>query len=327
MKILYGICGIGRGHLYRQLPQLTKDLDQGNLVVVFGYDQSYNYLKGWENKYPNLKLFEVGVPYIPGNSVGLDWEQSLNHSYNQQNFFLKNGYALKETKKILGKADQVITDYEPIAAQYAYMLDIPLTTFDQQSKFLVGDFPESINGTTYYDEIERLNLFFPKAEKRIIASFFDFPLKKGIKENIEIIKPPMTKRTIDIKEKIDSLKTAITDDILVYLSPQTADMTIFNEIINFCQRGISLGHNFYFFLDEKFLKKTDQYKKEKKFHFYQIGDQLYDAVLQRCKGLVTTAGHGLLSEAVFLNKAIKAFPLPLYEQQINAMNIQNVLCF
>jgi len=40
-----------------------------------------------------------------------------------------------------------------------------------------------------------------------------------------------------------------------------------------------------------------------------------------CHGIISTAGHTLLSEAMFLNKPVYALPLKLYEQQINAQTI------
>jgi hypothetical protein len=44
------------------------------------------------------------------------------------------------TQELIGKPDLVISDYEPISAQYAYASGTPLVTIDQQSKYLVGDY-------------------------------------------------------------------------------------------------------------------------------------------------------------------------------------------
>ena len=52
-------------------------------------------------------------------------------------------------------------------------------------------------------------------------------------------------------------------------------------------------------------------------HFYHHGDSRFDALLIASHGVVTTAGHTLLSEAMYLEKPVYALPLPLYEQQLN----------
>ena len=51
---------------------------------------------------------------------------------------------------------------------------------------------------------------------------------------------------------------------------------------------------------------------------YLTGDVRFYEVLQRCAGIVTTAGHSLLSEAMHLRKPVYALPLPVYEQEMNA---------
>jgi uncharacterized protein (TIGR00661 family) len=54
---------------------------------------------------------------------------------------------------------------------------------------------------------------------------------------------------------------------------------------------------------------------------YAQGDAQFHAVLAACDGIVSTAGHGLLSEAMHLGIPVYAIPLPHYEQQMNASAI------
>ena len=104
-----------------------------------------------------------------GDKDGLNFKETLNHRKYDLTLNLE---AMEYAQKEIGKPDFVISDYEPISAQYAYAYDVPLFTIDQQSKFLLNDFKE-LNGLTPIDEKMRLNMFYPKAN-RIILSFFDF---------------------------------------------------------------------------------------------------------------------------------------------------------
>jgi Glycosyl transferase family 1 len=69
----------------------------------------------------------------------LDFAASLDAAQNQHiNFFQENIAAMAQAQKMIGKPDLVISDYEPVSAQYAYAYDAPLITVDQQSKYLIG---------------------------------------------------------------------------------------------------------------------------------------------------------------------------------------------
>lgn len=72
---------------------------------------------------------------------------------------------MQRADEFLGRPDLVISDYEPVSAQYSYALRIPLVTVDQQSKYLLADSREmpTFGDLTPNEEIARLSLFFPKA--------------------------------------------------------------------------------------------------------------------------------------------------------------------
>src|SRR5689334_13510122 len=98
MKILYGVCGIGNGHIFRQLPQIINDLKQGHHLVIYGYQESYSFFKKMESEYNNLRVLPVAVPYLLGNREGLDLQESLQLETNDQPFFRINTSAMQETK-------------------------------------------------------------------------------------------------------------------------------------------------------------------------------------------------------------------------------------
>lgn len=52
--------------------------------------------------------------------------------------------------------------------------------------------------------------------------------------------------------------------------------------------------------------------------FHTHGDQSFYNVLRSCTGIISTAGHSLLSEAMYLGIPVYAIPVEPYEQQMNA---------
>ncbi len=293
MKILYGICGIGNGHLFRQLPILNQLIKRGHEVTIFGYGASFAYCQ----KMPHVHTFKVAVPYYKGCSAGLDFEASI--ALNQENVFPINCEAMAKAHRVMGRPDLVISDYEPVAAQYAYAWDAPLVTIDQQSKYMMGSFPPILGGQHYVDEVMRLRMFFPKAAARIACSFFDVP-RLDMEEGY-LAAPPLREELAQLGRK------AKKNCLLVYVSIQNTSpmdwITLFKMFPSM---------EFHVFLPQGSLEIDENVTT------YPHGHGNFNHLLTTCSGLISNAGHSLLSEAMHLGIPVLALPLPLYEQQMNA---------
>ena len=303
-KILYGVCGIGNGHAQRQLP-LIEYFSSKAQIVIFAYDTSFDfYSKYFEGK-PEITVLNVAVPFYVGNKEGIDFEATEKLESNKKDYTSINEKAVTQAEEIIGLVDLVITDYEPISAQYAYKHKIPLITIDQQSKYLAGDFPTELGGETYADEVARLKLFFPEATVRIACSFFN--LEKKINSEDVIIVPPVLKESVlNMQHTLSSTTT-----ILVYLSSQREFPQSLEQISLIC--SLSPEVDFHIFAAN--LNEEPAYQNVT---FYKHGDSKFYDVLKKCSGIVSTAGHTLLSEAMYLGIPVYAIPLPVYEQQMNA---------
>src|SRR3989344_8837787 len=171
-KILYGVCGIGSGHTHRQLP-LIEHFSKSCRIIVFAYGYSLDFYKKHFKDNSNVSIVPVAVPFYVGNENGIDLEATKKLARNQGiDFDSTNAKAKEQISVTLGLPDLVITDYEPISAQFAYDNDIPLVTIDQQSKYLCADCPDRIGNVSVAEELARLKMFFPKADTRIACSFF-----------------------------------------------------------------------------------------------------------------------------------------------------------
>lgn len=306
-KILFGVCGIGNGHCNRQLPVLSHLLDQGHQIMVFTYGEGLSFFK---DRFPfrsNLTVIPVANPYYVGCLKGLDFEKTALSEKNQVDFNKINALAMFRATQELGCPDLVISDYEMVAAQYAYAKQAPLVTLDQQSKYLVGHFETNLHGTSYLDEIERLNLFFPVACKRIAVSFFQV---KSDSSQVDIV-APMVRPEI-IREKGNP--RSATPSLIVYVTSQQIGSQPIDQWIDTIRTALPTTWEAHIFLPKRLNLPLD----ENHLHFYHHGNPIFDKLFISSHGVISTAGHTLLSEAMYLEKPVYALPLPLYEQQLNA---------
>lgn len=323
-KILYGVCGIGMGHTYRQLP-LLDELAKNNRIVLFVYGESKSFYEEHFRHSENVTVLTVSVPFYVGNAQGLDFAETARRiAASGIDHEAINLAAMELTQMLIGKPDLVISDYEPISAQYAYASGTPLVTIDQQSKYLVGDFSQAIAGQTCLDEVARLRLFFPAASLRLACSFFTVPRRSGGKSAASekvIICPPIIKPAIvamkqrRLQAKQDKSKFGSkTRSILVYISSQRDFVQSYEEVLTV----LSTAPEYHFHV---FVKELPQ-------HLLAVlpinvtlrrhGDPRFLDVLAECQGIVTTGGHTLVSEAMYLGIPAYLIPLAVYEQQINA---------
>lgn len=315
-KILYGICGIGNGHHSRQLSIVRALLSQGHQIVLLGYGESLDYFRNRFPPHENLQVLEVANPYFVGGSQGLDFQATAQSARNQGVDFNKiNSEALATVSRLLGTPDLVISDYEMISAQYANAKGAPLITVDQQSKYLVGDFPQELEGTTFKDEVERLGMFFPVASRRLAVSFFQVPITQSeTRFQVEVFPPMIRPEILRAKDHPKSERPSI----LVYITSQQLGDQPFAEWIKTIREHLPHKFDAHVFLPARMELPVD----DRNISFYRHGDPRFDSILISSHGVISTAGHTLLSEAMYLEKPVYALPLALYEQQLNAYMIE-----
>jgi uncharacterized protein (TIGR00661 family) len=298
VKILWGVCGIGHGHTFRQLPLIEHFTAANADISIFAYGESHKFYTARYAGNPRVRVAPVAVPFYVGGRDGLDFEATARRPENRQDYAGVNAAAMARAQAHIGRPDLVVSDYEPVSASYAYACNAPLVTVDQQSKYLCGTFPKELNGQTYADEMMRLHLFFPRAERRIATSFFRVA-RQG--KEIDLCGPVLGAAVTRLRRAPDP------SVILLYLSAQQAFGQGGQEIAAACARFP--GASFHLFGGSI---------EGANITCYERGDPRFHDILSRCGGIVTTAGHTLLSEAMYLGAPVYAVPLPLYEQEMNA---------
>ena len=316
-KILCGVCGIGMGHTLRQQP-IIDHLARDSTLVIFAYGDSYRHFQSRYRAEPHVHVVQVSVPFYMGGAEGLDFTRTATRPGNfAEDTLAINCNAMARAQAVLGRPDLVVSDYEPVAAQYAYATAAPLVTIDQQSKYLVGEFPSLLHGQGFADEVQRLRMFFPKAEARFACSFFKVTQQSGKRgEKVTIVPPVLSDAVLGMRRDRGATRRDARD-ILVYVSSQREFSLTAIQVARIL--ASQPRWRFHVFVPGAAMPEEAALATlPGNVNVHRTGDASFYEVLQKCAGIVTTAGHSLLSEAMYLRKPVYALPLPVYEQQMNA---------
>lgn len=321
-KILWGVCGIGLGHTNRQLP-LIEHLRQRNKIVILAYGES---LKAYRKLFAadaNVTVLPVAVPFMVGSATGLDFAASAQLAANKALDPQVNLHSLGQVQESIGTPDLVISDYEPVSAQYAYATGAPLVTINQQSKYLIGDFTQAIDGLSCLDEVARLHLFFPYAAARIAVSFFGVEKKANGELDYQSpvqLYPPLIKdevRQLKVKRQAASEQTgaAPRPSLLVYLSSNRELDQPLEEILGELAKVKEADF-------DVFLPAEVSVSAGANIRLHKSGAASFLPALASASGIISTAGHSLLCEAMYLGIPCYVMALPVYEQAMNAQVIE-----
>lgn len=344
--ILYGICGLGSGHRTRAIPVINYLIKQGHRVTVVTHGKEC--CESLKTKYSDEKLVcvvEANNPYLPGSNqgctylAGIDLYKAADDEFNRFSWqeTLWGMYDIFTQSCTYEEYDLVISDYEQVSAMYSYMRNIPLMTYDQQSKYLIGNFPATLGQkhSSYFDEVDRLHMFFPTADRRIAISFFKVPrelrtcTKKRRCVDVEIL-PPMIKPEILVMSKTTMPTTQL--NLLVYLTNasqgagdvegQVARQCIWQWLNVLISSNLSNQYehiNIRMYAPPQIRAPASLIRGNVSITTYFCGSPQFYEHLEASHGVISTAGHMLLSECMFLDKPVLALAIPtLYEQQMNA---------
>ena len=304
MKIVLGVCGFGFGHSARERPVLEGLLARGHEVLLVTNDQSYDY---FTRHFPQVLNARVYVPVMHTTSDGLDFSATADDPRNSQPeahhaFWDACGLVQRQ----FGTPDLVISDYDMVSAQIAYLFGVPLVTFDQQSKFLGYECP-AIDAFTRDEHRMRLGYLFPKATMRVATSFFPVDYTPVDEYPVTII-PPIVGR--DLKGQIPD---PVDRHVTVYISAASHVAQSLDELL--AVFGQFPEHHFTCFVDAEatHVPGNVSLKANSRADFIES--------LRRSTAVISTAGHNLITEALYLHVPMFLLPFEHYEQQLNARMI------
>ena len=264
-------------------------------------DQSHDF---FARQLPDVRNVRVYVPVIHTTPHGLDFAATANDPRNDQPeahraFWDACGLIEQE----FGTPDLVISDYDMVSAQIAYLFGVPLVTLDQQSKFLGYECP-TIDGFTPDEHRMRLGYFFPKAAARVATSFFPVPYPAVDDYPVTII-PSILGR--DVWELVPA---PVGGYVTVYISAAShLEQSVDELLVLF---GTFTEHRFTCFVDAQ-----PTHVPENVILRANVRADFIDS-LRRSDAVISTAGHNLITEALYLDVPMFLLPFHHYEQQLNA---------
>lgn len=299
MKILVGICGIGHGHCARQF-QIIRELEKnGHEIRILTYGNGVTFFENYD-----IKVYKVFVPFVMFKNGRIDFFNYIKkNNIKILTGYFQNKKIFKELKKENFIPDICISDYEPIVASFSYKLNIPLINIDQQSKFIYIE-ADKINGFSIFEEKNRMKLFFPKCDQKLIISFYKID-KKLLPSNVKIL-PPI------IREEIKQYNCLCKNkNIVVYFS-KFIDTSIKQDIADILEIFSKFSdYKFNIFTSENFEKYDKEYNN---IEFKKNNDKNFAKDLGSACCVISTAGHTLISEAFYCNIPIFVIPLPTFDQ-------------
>ncbi|MGN6715269.1 glycosyltransferase family protein [Anaerocolumna jejuensis] len=304
MNILVGISGFGHGHSLRQKVIIDELIKRGHTIVISAYKSSYTF---FSENYPEFKIVYVHVPFIPCDKNGINWDLT-EEKIDEKDYFRLFVNTCQEIHKAVENIDLVISDYEPICAWYAYSIGAPLFTIEQQSKFLSFE-TEDVGNFGYQEEASRLRFFFPAAQFRLAASFFELKKKENTYD-VKLVGPIICDDVLKLKRECDCSKAKL---VLVYFSPFIS----LNDYLSLVNIILSIHDTKIVVFSKEYINLLPNSVEQ-----YRFNRALFLKYMELSSCVISTAGHQLISELILIEKPMLLYPISTFEQQYNAMIVK-----
>jgi uncharacterized protein (TIGR00661 family) len=311
-RVLVGACGMGNGHSARMQALVGSLQDRGHRVAIVTFGDGVTALEGaFAEPAPVLVPSHFPGAWVPMTPSGIDVPGSTanGRALGPVDDAWSFGLCERAVEALGGEPDVVLSDYEPASAQIAYMLGARLVTTEQQSKFLLHRTPDA-GGYTRWHEAAKLRYFFPAADERIASSFFPVDeWERDERFSGRVIEPILRPVVLDLSPEVDETS------VVVYLSPYGPMGQSPEQVL--AALGAVPGVRFRVFTKNRVPATPGNVEVSP---FDQVA---FAKSLASCAAVLSTAGHQLLSECLYLGKPVLAIPFDVYEQQFNAMVLEH----
>lgn len=299
MRIAYGVMGYGRGHAMRTaavLPELMRDHE----VRVFAGRDAYQALHA---RFPCEGLPLIGYQYDSAGRLSASLTLGRNARLTADLF--NHGPVTREVWRRLADfaPDLVISDSETWTHRFARHYGIPRIGFDHVGimAFCHCDFAPRDWWRGYRDALG-YRLFMGEPDRVLVSSFFPAEPRR---DGVDVVGPIL-------RDTVRETAPGDGDYLLVYLNKGHHQYTTaLDTALRACgERVIVYG--------------TDHRGNDSNLEFRAPANDGFVRDLAGCKGVVSTAGNQLLSEAIYLGKPTLTMPEDVVEQRLNARAIETM---
>jgi uncharacterized protein (TIGR00661 family) len=285
MKILYGVQGTGNGHLSRAIELLPEFEKHGTVDVLISGEK-------------NLLPLPFDVKYrFKGLTLGMNEKGKLSFSRTfAQNHLRPFIHEIRQLN--IEKYDVVISDFEPITAWSALMKNKECVGIGNQFSMMHPNVP------------------MPHEDRKFARFITEnmVPVTDSIGIHYEAYNSHI--ETPIISREIKNMKTDEQGFILVYLPAHDPHYIalVANSLRN---------QQFEWRIFTPFVKHKTHFSKRVTFH--PLSRNEFQKSLATCSAIISAAGFGLTSEALYLGKKICAIPIKKhFEQECNGAALKNL---
>lgn len=293
MRIAYGVMGYGRGHAMRTagvLPGLMRE----HQVRVFAGRDAYQAL---HERFPCEGLPLIGYQY--DDAGRLSAPLTLRRNARLTTDLLVEGPVTREVYRRLAdfQPDLVISDSETWTHRFARRHGIPRISFDHVGimAFCHCDFAPEDWWRGQRDALG-YRLFMGDPDRVLVSSFFPAEPRRA---GVEVVGPIL-------RDSVRVARPRRGDYVLVYLNKGEHQYT---TALDTALRGCG---------EPMVVYGTPRRGTDGNLTFKAPSNEGFVADLAGCKGVISTAGNQLVSEAVHLGKPVLAMPEDVVEQRLNA---------
>lgn len=299
MRIAYGVMGYGRGHATRSAAVLAS-LEQRHEVHVFCGGDAYQALR---TRFPVTEIPTFGYVY---NTAGkISTSQTLLRNTTTTVDLLFRGPTLRRVMKALADfaPDIVISDSEAWTHRAAEALELPHISFDHvgvmaycRPQMPWRDWWASRRDVLVY------NLFMGHPDRVLVSSFYPAPLRRSDTVRIGPV----------LREEVLAIDASNAGHVLVYLNKGRHQWTpALRDALQQLRRPVVIYG-------------TPHVGQDGYLQFEPLGTHTFLRHLASCEALISTAGHQLLSEAIYYRKPVLAIPEDVVEQRLNATELERM---
>lgn len=300
MKILYGVPGEGLGHATRSKVIIEHLLASGHDVQVVSSSRAYTLLA---NSFPD-RVHEIKGFHLAYRNAAVSKMKTFTSSLKNAPENLIVNFAKYREIHAAFQPEVVISDFESFSFLFAKYHKLPVISIDNMQIMNRGKLDIHIpkeQQQNYKLGKQIVQVKVPGCNHYLITTFFEVPLAK---ENTVLV-PPI------IREAILKTTPYAGKHIIVYQSSTSQKNLI--EILQQLPEETFFVYGF---------NKTEDHGNVQLKSFSEQG---FIDDLASSKAVLTNGGFSLISEAIYLHKAICAVPLEnQFEQYMNAAYVDKL---
>ncbi|WP_259013957.1 glycosyltransferase family protein [Emticicia fluvialis] len=309
MRFLLIVQGEGRGHLTQAI-SLTEILESNGHTVagaLVGTATGKEVPSFFSDNF-RKQIFPFSSPYLVYNNKtrALDITKTISNAFIKLPDFLRS---LKEINKVVKALtpDVIINFYDVLGGlhQLLFRPKPTMVCIAHQYLLLHPDFKHPANH--WLDKLlvnTNTRITALRATKKLALSFTEFTNHEP--QKIAII-PPL------LRSEITGLSTDNQDYLLAYVT----QFSLAEQLMEWHDKNPDVA--IHCFWDNP--NYTDTFHYSPNLYFHKINGRKFLAMMQNCRGLVTTAGFESVCEAMYLGKPTLMIPVPKhYEQACNALD-------